>query len=66
MYELPYKIGEQFSILFTEIDNNKEQYGIKEYSVRSSTLEEVFITLGEMEKKSEEKEGEQIIRLAEN
>ena len=58
VYELPYKIGDQFAMLFTEIDNNKDQYGIKDYSVRSSTLEEVFITLGEMEKKSEEKEGD--------
>ena len=53
MYELPYKISEQFSVLFAQIDENKEQYGIKGYSVRSSTLEEVFITLGEMEKNAE-------------
>ena len=65
VYELPYKISEQFSSLFAEIDEKKEHYGIKGYSVRSSTLEEVFITLGEMEKEAEKKEGEKIIDNAE-
>ena len=40
------------------MDNDGQKYGIKDYIIRSSTLEEVFITLGELEKKSEMKEGE--------
>ena len=60
VYELPYQIADQFTTLFGEIDENKEQYGIKDYTLRSSTLEEVFITLGEMEKKKEMNEGGQI------
>ena len=50
MYELPNQISARFSSLFDEIDKNKATLGIKDYSVRSSTLEEVFISLGEAEK----------------
>lgn len=35
------------------MDKNKAALGIKDYSVRSSTLEEVFISLGEAEKAKE-------------
>ena len=49
IYELPYQLAEQFTTLFSGIDDNMEQYGIKDYVVRSSTLEEVFITLKDME-----------------
>ena len=35
------------------MDGNAEKYGIKDYMIRNSTLEEVFITLGELEKKAE-------------
>ena len=38
------------------MDNNKEQYAIKDYEIRNSTLEEVFIRLGQMEQQQEEKE----------
>lgn len=37
-----------------------EQYGIKDYVVRSSTLEEVFITLREMEDEEDKKEFEKL------
>ena len=47
------------------MDNDGQKYGIKDYIIRSSTLEEVFITLGELERKSEHKEGEEIIAKAE-
>ena len=40
-----------FNALFEQLDNNKVDLGIKEYTVRSSTLEEVFISLGENEQK---------------
>ena len=35
------------------MDGNAEKYGIQDYMIRNSTLEEVFITLGELEKKAE-------------
>ena len=50
MYELPYQISANFSTLFDEIDQNKARLGIKDYTVRSSTLEEIFISLSETEK----------------
>ena len=54
VYELPYDICERFGILAEEMDKDGQRYGIKDYLIRSSTLEEVFITLGELEKKSEQ------------
>ena len=42
-------IAERFKPLFNEIDNNKDKYGIADYSIRRSTLEEVFIKIGEEE-----------------
>ena len=50
VYELPYEMSANFGPLFDMIDQNKSSLGIKDYSVRSSTLEEVFISLGEKEK----------------
>ena len=50
VYELPYEMSTNFGPLFYEIDKNKSALGIQDYSVRSSTLEEVFISLGEKEK----------------
>ena len=61
VYELPYNIAERFSILAEAMDTDGQRYGIKDYIIRSSTLEEVFITLGELEKKAEQKEGEDLI-----
>ena len=38
------------------MDNNKDNYGIHDYEIRNSTLEEVFIRLGQMEQKLDEEE----------
>ena len=42
--------------MFEEIDENKIKYGISDYSIRCSTLEEVFIKIGEDESKAEDEE----------
>ena len=56
MFRVPSNISNQFRPLFNEIDNNKDRYGIVNYSIRCSTLEEVFIKIGEEEEKAEDKE----------
>ena len=43
VYEVPSEISKHFSTIFEKIDNNKQMYGIKDYIVRNSTMEEVFI-----------------------
>ena len=56
VFRVPSNISNQFRPLFNEIDNNMEKYGIVNYSIRCSTLEEVFIKIGEEEEKAEDKE----------
>ena len=53
---MPYSIGPYFKQFFEEIDSDKTKFGIKEYSVRCSTLEEVFIEIGRKENASAEQE----------
>ena len=53
---MPYSIGPYFKQFFAELDADKARYGIKEYSVRCSTLEEVFIEIGRKENASAEEE----------
>ena len=48
-YQVPYRLGAQFPKIFTELDENPESFGIKDYVVRVSTLEEVFIEIGRKE-----------------
>ena len=38
------------------MDKNKGKYDIEDYEIRNSTLEEVFIRLGQMEQKQEDLE----------
>jgi hypothetical protein len=45
-----------FPTLFEEIDNNLASYGIEDYTVRVSTLEEVFIEIGRRENLKEDEE----------
>ena len=56
VYELPFQISERFGVLANELDNNKHMYAIRDYEIRNSTLEEVFIRLGNLEKEQDEKE----------
>ena len=59
VYELPFQISERFGVLANELDNNKHMYAIRDYEIRNSTLEEVFIRLGNLEKEQDEKEEQQ-------
>ena len=52
VFRAPSNIANQFRPMFNEIDNNKDRYGIVNYSIRCSTLEEVFIKIGEEEDKA--------------
>jgi len=56
VYRVPIQFANQFRSLFNEIDGNKEKYGVTNYSIRCSTLEEVFIKIGEEEDKLEDEE----------
>ena len=58
VFKLPYAISSRFKPLFDDIDGDKQKYGIKDYSIRCSTLEEVFIKIGEEEDKLEDEEFE--------
>ena len=42
------------------MDKNKGKYAIEDYEIRNSTLEEVFIRLGQMEQKQEDLEDLQV------
>ena len=52
---MPYNVHHHFKDFFLDIDSNKERYGIKEYTVSCSTLEEVFVKVGKKEKALNEK-----------
>lgn len=51
LFTVPKAIDQQFFSLFREIDQRKSQLNIGDYLVRTSSLEEVFIQIGENEKK---------------
>jgi hypothetical protein len=48
---VPKEFGKRFSQFFAEVDKNLKNLNIKEYCVRTSSLEEVFTQIGENEKK---------------
>jgi len=50
---VPKPLGEYFEEMFKNIDANLESLNIAEYSIRSASLEEVFIDIGEREKMGE-------------
>jgi hypothetical protein len=50
---VPKTLGEFFEVLFKNVDANMSELNIAEYSIRSSSLEEVFIDIGEREKQGE-------------
>ena len=56
VYKVPYSISQNFKPLFEELDGKKQKYEISDYSIRCSTLEEVFIKIGEEEAKAEDEE----------
>lgn len=48
-FRLPFTASGQFVDLFRAFDEQKEELGIAEYGISVTTLEEVFIRVGEME-----------------
>ena len=40
---------EHFERIFGEIDSDLARFGIKSYSIRNMTLEQVFIAIGDQE-----------------
>ena len=53
IYHVPKALGAHFSELFSEVDQRMAELNIAEYVVRTSSLEEVFIKIGENESKLE-------------
>jgi hypothetical protein len=47
--ELPRQISDHFTEIFEAIDADLDQWNIKRYNLRVSSLEEVFIEIGEQE-----------------
>jgi hypothetical protein len=56
VYRVPSSIAKQFRPMCNELDSDKDKYGISNYSIRCSTLEEVFIKIGKEEDKLEDEE----------
>jgi len=50
VYTVPNSLGEYFTEMFTNVDANLESLNISQYCIRSASLEEVFIDIGEREK----------------
>ena len=61
-YQVPYSLGQNFGAIFEEIDNNLAEYGIDEYTIRVSTLEEVFIEIGRKENARIEDKNNQLLQ----
>ena len=53
VYTVPNSLGEYFTEMFKNVDANLDRLNISQYSIRSASLEEVFIDIGEREKKRE-------------
>ena len=53
VYTVPKSLGEYFEEMFKNVDANMESLNIAQYSIRSASLEEVFIDIGEREKLGE-------------
>ena len=64
-YKIPYEYGPYFEKIFDTIDNDMPRFGISSYSIRVSTLEEVFIEIGRREKDLEDKKNADDMREAE-
>ena len=53
VYTVPNSLGEFFTEMFKNVDANLESLNISQYSIRSASLEEVFINIGERERLGE-------------
>ena len=55
-YQIPYRLAVTLPGIFEDIDRDPKVYGIAEYIVRVSTLEEVFIEIGRKENAIQDEE----------
>jgi hypothetical protein len=46
---LPFELAPHFKDIFSNLDKDLKGYGVRFYSMRVATLEEVFIELGKKE-----------------
>ena len=51
-YRLPFEQTQSFPTIFDMLDQKKDEYNIKTYGISITTLEEVFLKIGEMEVKT--------------
>ena len=61
-FQVPDRLAPQFPFIFDEMDRDPDSYGIAKYSVRVSTLEEVFIEIGNKEKQLDKDEHEDLLK----
>jgi len=54
VYKLPNYMAAYFSDIFAEVDQGFLRFGIKSYSIRNMTLEQVFLSNGDQESKKDE------------
>ena len=50
VYSVPKSFGKYFQEMFKDVDANMTSLNIAQYSIRSASLEEVFIDIGQREK----------------
>ena len=56
-YTLPFEFAPHFKDVFSSLDRDLRTYGVRSYSMRVATLEEVFIELGKKEHSFDAQEG---------
>ena len=56
VYKLPYSLSGSFQEIFLHVDADPASFGIKSYTIRNMTLEQVFIAIGEEELQRELKQ----------
>ena len=49
VYKLPNYLAPRFQEIFAPIDREPERFGIKAYTLKNMTLEQVFIAIGDQE-----------------
>ena len=58
VYKLGHYLAQHFAEIFGSIDGDLEMYGIKDYTVKNMTLEQVFLAIGDQELKSDAEKDE--------
>lgn len=60
MYKLRRDTARHFNELFEQIDRDLVRYGIRNYTIRNMTLEQVFIAIAEEELKNDNVEDQEV------